>query len=47
MSFNAAQNLWVGITSRLNSAGQWIPPFLIRAIFILGVLRSRHPKDER
>jgi putative oxidoreductase len=32
MSFNAAQNLWVGITSRLNSAGQWIPPFLIRAI---------------
>jgi putative oxidoreductase len=32
MSFNAAHNLWVALTSRLNSAGQWVPPMLIRAI---------------
>ncbi len=32
MSLNAAQNLWEGITSRLNSVGQWVPPFLIRLI---------------
>ncbi|MFC3195794.1 DoxX family protein [Marinicella sediminis] len=32
MSFNTAQNLWTALTSRLNSVGQWVPPFLIRAI---------------
>lgn len=32
MSFNSMQNLWVQLTSRLNSVGQWIPPFLIRLI---------------
>ncbi len=32
MSLHAAQNLWVNLTSRLNSVGQWVPPFLIRLI---------------
>lgn len=32
MSLHAAQNLWVSLTSRLNSVGQWVPPFLIRLI---------------
>lgn len=32
MSLTSLQNLWVQITSRLNSVGQWVPPFLIRLI---------------
>lgn len=32
MSLNTAQNLWESTTSRLNSVGQWIPPFFIRLI---------------
>ena len=32
MSLHKAQNFWVGLTSRLNSVGQWIPPLLIRLI---------------
>ena len=32
MSLHKAQNFWVGLTSRLNSVGQWIPPLFIRLI---------------
>ncbi len=32
MATNSLQNLWVQLTSRLNSVGQWVPPFLIRLI---------------
>lgn len=32
MSFITAQNLWVNITSRLNSVGQWLPLLLLRLI---------------
>ncbi len=32
MSLNTQQNLWVYLTSRLNSVGQWVPNFLIRLI---------------
>ncbi len=32
MSLNSQQNLWVHLTSRLNSVGQWIPNLLIRLI---------------
>ncbi len=32
MALNTAQTLWENITSRLNSAGQWIPSLFIRLI---------------
>lgn len=32
MSLHSTQNLWVALTSRLNSVGQWLPPLLIRLI---------------
>ncbi len=32
MALNSAQDLWANLTSRLNSVGQWVPPFLIRLI---------------
>ncbi len=32
MSLHTQQNLWVHITSRLNSVGQWVPNLLIRII---------------
>lgn len=32
MALNSVQDLWANLTSRLNSVGQWVPPFLIRLI---------------
>ncbi|VAW48440.1 FIG035246: DoxX family protein [hydrothermal vent metagenome] len=32
MSLHSLQNLWVQLTSRLNSVGQWVPSLLIRLI---------------
>lgn len=32
MSLHSFQNLWVAITSRLNSVGQWLPPLFLRLI---------------
>lgn len=32
MSLHTLQNLWVYITSRLNSVGQWLPPLFLRLI---------------